>query len=257
MQMRKASSALGLAIAATLVLPAAALATTSAAITVGLSPNKLGAGTKVNFTVTSTNSTGGMPAPSQQAVIHLPGGLKIDTDGFPVCTKATLDSKGPTGCPKGAQVGGGSSVLVAQLGPQTITENATVQAFVGGKGKLELYANGQTPISQQLTLEGTLGPDSAPYGQQLVVLIPPIPTVPGGPNASIQTFSTSIGASRKATKKKGKKAALAAKKKKKAKSTTVNLVTAPSKCPAGGFKWGGDFTYSDGASSVTAISPCP
>jgi hypothetical protein len=221
-------------------VPATAVAATTASIQASFSPNKKGKATHIAFTVTDTNTLGGVPAPSSMAVIHLPQGLKIATKGFATCSKATLLAKGPAGCPAGSKVGSGSSLLQAPLGATVIPETAAVTAFVGSASpsKIEFYASGTTPISAQLVLEGTYSASA----ETLSVPIPAIPTIPGAPNASIQTFSVTVGGSAKPKKPKNAK--------------KVNLVTEPKTCH-GAFKWSGDFTYADGeTSTATTTSPC-
>ena len=65
--------------------------------------------------------------------------------------------------------------------------------------------------------------------------IPPIPTLPFEPDASIVTFSLTIGASaRHSTARRS------------------NAVLVPSSCPAGGFPFAAEFTYADGSGGQRA-----
>ncbi len=71
--------------------------------------------------------------------------------------------------------------------------------------------------------------------------IPPIPTLLFEPDASIVTFSLTIGASARHRK-----------------HEADNAVLVPSTCPAGGFPFAAEFTYADGsAGSALATIPCP
>jgi hypothetical protein len=188
-----------------------------------------------------------VPTPGTNAVVHLPKGLKYSAKGFTPCNGNTLNPPSAANCPAKSKVGSGSSVVEAQLGSIHFIENAAVTAYVGtkqhGHDTLLLFANGTTPVSTQITLVGELIPgDASPYSYKLNVPIPAIPTSPGGPNASITDFSTTVGGT---VTVKGKKMA---------------LVDAPKKssCVGGVENWGYVGTYQDGTSyTTTTKSPCP
>jgi hypothetical protein len=221
--------------------------TTQSKITGSFSPNTGGKPTKISFDVKTFSTTGGIPAPGSNAVVHLPKGLKYSANGFTRCNGNLQNPPSAANCPAKSKIGGGSSIAAAQVGSAAINENATVTAYAGAKQNghdtLLLYAVGTTPISIQITLVGELIPgDASPYSYALNVPIPPIPTVPGGPNASITDFNTTIGGT---AKFKGKK---------------VALLMAPKKasCVGGLEHWGYDGKYMDGtAYTSTTTSPCP
>jgi hypothetical protein len=197
--------------------------TTQSKITASFSPNTGGKPTKISFDVKTFSTTGGIPAPGSNAVVHLPKGLKYSANGFTRCNGNLQNPPSAANCPAKSQIGGG--------------------AKQNGHDTLLLYAVGTTPISTQITLVGELIPgDAAPYSYALNVPIPVIPTVPGGPNASITDFNTTIGGT---AKFKGKK---------------VALLMAPKKasCVGGLEHWGYDGKYMDGtAYTSTTTSPCP
>ena len=257
----------GLAACLTVAAPIAAHAAagtgpdgTTATITPLFQPNTLGKATNANVTVTSANPSnpGSVPPPTNATDVYLPAGTVLNTRPFATCSKATLDSQGPSACPAGSKVGTGSSVVAAVLGGAALTENAAVTAFNGpprgGQPVLELYAVGTTPISAQLTIEGVASPAAAPYSIKLHFTVPPIGTVPGGPNASIEKFQVTVGGSRKVTTTKTVK--VKGKKRKKKVTTTAAYITEPRKCPAGGFPWQAVFTYAN-AEQVTATNTAP
>ena len=240
-----ALTAIGALVAAVGVAAAQGGATQSK-ITASFSPNTGGKPAHINFDVMTFSTTGGVPQPGTHAVVHLPKGLKYSANGF---TRCNIDLSNPNAgnCPAKSKVGSGSSVVAALVGAAAVNENATVTAYAGpkknGHDTLLLYAVGTTPISTQITLVGELIPgDKSPYSYKLDVPIPAIPTVPGGPNASITDFKTNIGANAKFHGKK------------------VSLVTAPKKsaCVGGKENWLYDGTYQDGSvySSMTT-SACP
>lgn len=227
-------------------IAAAASGTTQSTITASFSPNKGGKPTHIKFDVKTFSTTGAVPAPGSNAVVHLPKGMKVSTKGAKRCT---IDFNNPNAgnCPANTKVGSGSSTVAAQVGSAAINEPATVTVYAGqkknGHDTLLLYASGTSPISTQITLVGELIPgDKSPYGFKLNVPIPAIPTVPGGPNASITDFYTTVGATFKSGGKK------------------IALITAPKKkdCVGGKENWGYDGTYMDGTSyTSTTTSPCP
>ena len=104
----------------------------------------------------------------------------------------------------------------------------------------EILGQGYTPLDERVVFIGEVLPDKAPYGEELVMSIPPIPTLPLEPDASIVSFSLTIGASRRHE------------------AHGANTVLVPSSCPAGGFPFAAEFTYADGSGgSAAAVAPCP
>lgn len=256
--------------AALLAAPVAgAQATNIATITPQFQPDKLGSPTSLLFGMKIADSSGGAPTPISRAVVRLPAGMGVDTTGVGTCSQATLQSGGPSACPTTALIGVGSTTLEADLGGTIITEVATLTPFLGppqgGRVAFELYGDGRTPISEQLTLEGILQPDAAPYSQQLVLPVPTIATVPGGPNASVIQFQLTVGASniqyyRTVTviKKVRVHRRIVKRKVKQRRLFHVRGIVVPKSCPAGGFPFSLVLTYQDGTSTTTdAAAPCP
>ena len=73
-------------------------------------------------------------------------------------------------------------------------------------------------------------PDHSPYGQALSIVVPPIRTLTFEPDASIVTFSLTIGPSHRH------------------RGAPADAVVMPSSCPAGGFPFAAEFSYADGSS---------
>jgi ferredoxin len=271
--MTRKTTALLTAVVAAAVLPlTAATATanvTATPITAKFSNNKLGAGTGGTFTVKVAENdqfpydlcfpskrcpaTALFPPPSNHAVVHLPKGLKIDTKPFEknTCSKEQIESQGANTCPRKAIIGSGTSWIGAVLGSQIVFEQAKVTAFAGprenGKPVLNVYADARSPVSAQIVLHGVLKPDSSDkskFGQLVDVDIPPIPTAPGSPDATILQFTVTLDGTVK-VKEKGK-------------TVKKYLAYLPKSCPKGGFQWKGDFGFTDGQQmSGTTTSPCP
>jgi hypothetical protein len=229
------------------LLSAVAQADTTSTIKPSFSPDRLGASTAFTLAVDFTASASEVPSPVRHAIVHLPVGLGIDVRGVGTCTRARLSARGPGGCPASSRVGTGHAVMEAHLGSQTISENASLSAFRGpNQGShpvLEIFGQGLTPLVERVVMVGVLEPDRAPYGEELVTSIPPIPTLPGEPDASTARFSLTIGAARDAAIRR---------------SHPTGAITVPRSCPSHGFAFGADFSFADGSStSVTALGACP
>jgi hypothetical protein len=149
-----------------------------------------------------------------------------------------------SGCPVRSRLGSGYALVEVRAGSQITTENVTLHAFLGPPDNLqptfEILAQGYTPLEERVVFTGRVLIDSAPYGERLVMSIPPVPTLPFEPDASIVSFSLTVGAS------------------KRRRNRDQNAVLVPSRCPAGGFPFAAQFTYADGSSgSALATVPCP
>jgi hypothetical protein len=217
---------------------------TSATITPSLSPDRLRARAALTITIHYAGGEFGVPSPVRRSVLALPAGMSLDVPSLRGCSAGRLRAHGPSGCPARSQLGDGHALVETHTGAQTTTENVTLQAFLGSPDNLEptfdILAQGYTPLDERLVFGGSVRSDRAPYGEELVMSIPPVPSLPLEPDASILTFSLTVGSST------GHRAG------------DQNAVRVPAKCPPGGFPLDGEFTYADGSvASVPARIPCP
>jgi len=217
---------------------------TSATITPSLSPDRLGARAALTITIRYAGGEFGVPSPVRRSVLALPAGMSLDVPSLRGCSAGQLRAHGPSGCPAPSQLGDGHALVETHAGAQTLTENVTLHAFLGSPENLEptfdILAQGYTPLDERVVFGGSVRAGRAPYGEELIVSIPPVPSLPLEPDASILTFSLTVGAST------GHRAG------------DQNAVRVPSKCPPGGFPLDGEFTYADGSvASVPARIPCP
>jgi len=199
-----------------------------------------------------TNPSGGIP-PISAVNFYLPKGTKLHPQGFTTCTEATLQATGPSACPKGSIASPVGSVLgEVVIGGEHVPEKTTLQAFFGPGGGLLFFTQGSTPVSLEIVSSGRYVKAAAPYGQELKTLVPPVPSLPGAPLASVKEIHIRAGA---AIKKGGK---------------LISYGTIPKKgeCPKGGFPvktevtFGGSNSFGDfgiPAKTVTATikTPCP
>jgi hypothetical protein len=220
-----------------------AQASTSATITPFLSPDRLGARASLTLAIHYAGGEFGVPSPVRSSVLQFPAGMSLEIPSLRVCRAAWLRARGTSGCPARSRLGGGHVLAETLEGSQIVTENLALWAFLGPPRNLEptfeVLAQGTTPVQVSLVMAGSVTSGRAPYGEQLVMSIPPVPTLPLEPDASIVTFSLTVGASRRRTGDR-------------------NAVLVPLTCPVGGFPFAARFTYADGSgSSALARIPCP
>jgi hypothetical protein len=216
---------------------------TEATIKPSFSPDRLGVKAAFTFTVHFTGGALGVPSPVRKAVVQLPPGLMMDIPRLGICTRARLQARGAGGCPKRSLIGTGHALADVHAGEGVESEEATVWAFLGPPQGLnptiEILGQGYSPLDERVVVTATAIPDRPPYGEELVMSIPAIPSIPYEPNASTVSFSLTIGGAR-------------------FRRHSPNTVQLPGHCPAGGFPFATEFTYEDGStSSSTATVPCP
>lgn len=256
--MRRAAIWLGtIAAVTTMAVPASALA----AEVLTASPSLAGtAGGPGVLTIKSgvTDSLGGLPSPLTQLVIDIPPGVTYNFDTTPVCSINTITAANgtiPPACPSGSKIGSGSTVVQAILGSAAINEAATLDIYLLQRSpvKYEVWANGITPIAETLTFPGTFTPTAAPFAEKILVNIPPIPTVPGGPDASVTSLDFSVGGNHTVTttkKKHGKKSVT---------HTTVGLFDLPKNCTSSvSLPYAATASFGDGSTvPISGKVACP
>lgn len=223
---------------------ASAQARTVATITPVLSPDRLGAKGALTLTIRYAQDEPGVPTPVRKVVLRLPVGLTLEIPKLRSCSVARLEARGVSGCPRQSEIGTGRALVEADLGAEKPTESVALWAFLGPPQNLQptfaILAQGSSPFSTQLVLGATAVPDRAPFGEKLVMSIPPIRTLPPQPDVSIVSFSLRIGASARH------------------RTRSANTVLVPSRCPTGGFPFAAESTYADGSvGSARATERCP
>jgi hypothetical protein len=243
----RATLALGVAISALVVCEgplARAQAQSSATITPSLSPDRLGAKGALTLTIHYAGGEFGVPSPVRRAVVKFPAGLSLNIPTLRSCSAARLRARGASGCPAQSKIGSGHALVEAHAGSQLIAENITLWVFLGPLQNLqptsEVLGEGYTPLAERVVLTGTVVASHAPYGEELVLNIPQIPTLPLEPEASIITLALTVGTSKHRL------------------THEANTVVVPGSCPAGGFPFAAEFTYADGSTgSALATALCP
>ena len=222
---------------------AAASEATSATFVPTLSPNRPDAKGALTLAVQYTGGTMGVPTPVRRSTVSLPAGLTLEVPSLRSCSAARLRAHGPRACPPQSLIGHGHALAEALAGSEVISEEVALLAFIGppqgNNPTFELVGEGSKPVPAQIVITGTVLPAHAPYGEQLVIPIPPIPSLPSITETSLANITLTIGT-------RGPHP-----------SRSANTVVVP-RCPAGGWPFAAAFTYADGSSgSTVAKQPCP
>jgi hypothetical protein len=236
--------------------PASALALSEdATLDASFSPDRLGTPTTITFGFHLATSEGTAPPPLTSLDLKMPAGLNYTTTtlGLAICQPATLLERGLAGCPPNSRLGFGSADVEVPFGAGAGTEIPEVQAVAGpspnGNLTVLFYANGLYPVSAQLTFAGEVLPAGGRFGSQLAVDVPLVTSVPGGPDVSIVSVTTTIGPSHLTYYKHvhGRLVPFA-----------PQGVSVPERCPPGGFPFAAEFRFQEGASTnASTIVPCP
>lgn len=218
--------------------------TTTATITPTLSPDRLGAEGALQLTINYSSNESAVPLPVSSSVLRFPTGLGVEIPHLRSCSPTRLRAQGPKACPVQSLLGHGHAIAEAQAGSQIVSEGINLTLFVGPFHNLqptfEILGRGYTPFDETVVLTGTVRPDNPPYGEDLVLSIPPIPTLPLEPDASIVSMSLTVGTAKPRH------------------PITVNTIVVPPSCPTGGFPFAAEFTYANGStSSALAGAACP
>lgn len=221
---------------------------TTATILPSMSPDRLDA--KGAFTLTiryGGSNRYGLPAPVRRSALRLPSGMTLYLAALQSCGAARLRAHGPRSCPARSRIGGGWASTEVHMGSQIVTEQVALSVFLGLPRGLQpsfnVLAEGLTPLDERVVMGGVVLPATRPYGEELVISIPPISTLPLEPDASVTSLSLTIGARRRSPKRHGQR---------------QNAAILPAHCPSGGLPFAAEFTYADGSKGTAqAAIPCP
>jgi hypothetical protein len=214
-----------------------------ATIVASFHPDRLGAMGALTVTIDLTGGALGEVRPLRHFVLRLPAGLGVEIPHLRSCASDRLQLLGARGCPAQSQLGVGRALVQARLGSQLLGESISLWVFLGPLRNLqptfEILAQGYTPFDERLVFSGTVLPDQAPYGEDLVLSIPAIPTLPLEPGASIASMSLTIGSRRRF-------------------ASESNMTIEPVRCPSGGFPFAAELTYIDGSTqNLSTATSCP
>lgn len=233
----------------------AASATQLVKLEVRLSPERLGKGTTIEFSIQISAPGKLVPSPLSELDLRYPAKVGLLTSGLgrANCTAAALEDLGKEGCPANALMGFGSALVEIQVGRQVVHEAGLISIWNGPVAHEELqllfYANAATPASEQLVFGGLLEEADAPFGGSLNTRIPPIPWNPEAPPASIARFTAQIGPRNVTYYRRAGAREI---------PYRPEGLRLPHFCPASGFPFAGSFTFMDGTTTTARTSvPCP
>lgn len=248
--------AVALALIACACLPASASAVSErATLHASFSPDRLGASTTISFGFQIATTEGLAPPPLTSLDLRMPAGINFTTTtlGLAICQPAALLAKGLAGCSPNSRLGFGSAYVEVPFGTGSGSEIPEIQALMGpphdGNLVVLFYANGQTPVDAQLVFTGEVLPAYGAFGSQLATEVPPIASVPGGPDVSIVSVQSTIGPSQLTYYRHSH-------------GRLVPFhpvgVSVPERCPHGGFPFAAQFVFQDGSrTSASSTVPCP
>lgn len=236
-----------------LLLAAVAWAGETLTVHARFTPDKLGASTNLSLTAKFSSAAGSPPPPVTKLTLYAPAGMAVDARGAGTCTSATLEKKGPSGCPPDSRAGFGGGVGVLELPNETIREPYTLDFFFASSnnGHLVLlaYASAVAPVVVELVVVAREVHAPKPYGFGFSVEVPPIPVSPGAPDASIESVFVTFGAANVAYYE-----TVGAKRK----LVHIRGMVVPKTCPSGGFPAEGTIDFADGSTlTVNPTIPCP
>lgn len=226
-----------------------------ATLSASFTPDRLGASTTIGFGIHVLTTEGQAPPPMTAIDLHMPAGMNFTTTtlGLAICQPQELLTSGIHGCPANSRLGMGSALVEVPFGTGSGHEIPEIQAVMGppSKGNMVVlfYANGQTPVFAQLVFAGEVLPAGGMFGSQLNTIVPPVPSVPEGPDVSIVNVSATIGPEH-----------LTYYKHKHGKLVSFHPVgiSVPESCPEGGFPFTAELSFQDGShTAASATVPCP
>lgn len=234
---------------------AAQATTETAKLQASFSPDRLGASTTIKFGFELATAEGLAPPPLTAIELHMPAGMNYTrtTLGLATCNPTQLQADGPKVCSQNARLGYGSALVEVPFGTGAGHELPEIQAWMGpphnGNMVVLFYANGQTPVYAQLVFAGEVLPSTGIFGSELATSVPPIPSVPNGPDVSIVSVNATIGPERLTYYKHvhGRRVAF-----------HPRGIAVPESCPRGGFPFSANFTFQDGSTAAASTTvPCP
>jgi hypothetical protein len=232
-----------------------AYAAPTAKLTAKFIPEHLGGRTTLEFGFSLTAPTGQVPPPLTQIELRYPDrlGLGLSGLGLATCTPHTLEASGPTHCPPNSVMGYGAAVTGVVLGTTVITEIApiTMLRTPNQQGHLAVLfsAEGTTPVDTRIVFPGLLLPAPAPFGGQVSVGVPLVPTLPGAPYISVIRLHATIGPRMVTYYEQAGGKTLA--------YTPLGILL-PKRCPARGFPFAAQFRFIDETvAKAHSIVPCP
>jgi hypothetical protein len=238
-----------------MLAPAPAQAGQSVRLAVGLTPERLGSGTTIDFSFRIATPHGRVPPPLTAIDLLYPANIGLITSGLGIatCEPAALEALGPEGCPADSLMGYGSALVEIPIGPEIIQETGRITTWMApiqnGHLGLLFYAEGNEPVSAQLIFTSRVLAAPTPYGGRLDTNIPLIPGLPAAPNPAVVQMNSTIGPMHITYYERSHGRTIA---------YHPDGVRLPRACPHGGFPFAATFAFLDGShTSAHTTVPCP
>jgi hypothetical protein len=242
-----------LMVAPSMVAPAQA--EQSVKLAVALTPERLGAGTTIDFSFRIATPHGRVPPPLTAIDLLYPANIGLITSGLGIqtCEPAALEALGPEGCSPDSLMGYGSALVEIPAGPEIIQETGRITTWMGpiqnGHLGLLFYAEGNEPVYAQLIFTSSVLAAPAPYGGRLDTNIPVIAGLPDASNPAVVQMSSTIGPMHITYYERSHGKTIA---------YHPDGVRLPHTCPHGGFPFAATFAFLDGShTSAHTTVPCP
>lgn len=162
-------------LAAGLALPAAAGAASTtktsvvAKVAAGVPSKKKPKSIQVDFGMTWQNDVKDGRSTLQGIEMLFPRGTIYNGAKHPICSLETLNTKGPSACPKGSKVGQGRALADAD----TVPTRAEITVFNGGPSQIFFYTTMTNPAVVQTPVIGNITKlASGPWAYRLTSAIP-------------------------------------------------------------------------------------
>ena len=221
--------------AGVMVLASAAYAAVTVSFSATMKPSKANKPTGLYTDIKSSDPAAEQPPIMNRIVIKFDKGGKFNPGKFKRCKLASLQAKGPNGCPSGSKIGTGAGVGMAK---PVVTDpvNGKLTLFngqkVGGKDTVLVYVF--PDLGPTFVSVGKISKSGGRY--TLDFNIPPIKTLPSAPDASVVSVATKTPVKKA---KKGKK--------------RFYLIIAPKTCK-GTWKGTGTFYFTTGETQTVPFS---
>ena len=223
------------ACAGVLALASAAYAAVQVSFSATMSPGKANKPTGLAVDIKSSDPAAEQPPIMNRIVIKFDKGGKFNPSKFKRCKLASLQAKGPKGCPSGSKIGTGNGVGMAK---PVVTDpvNGKLTLFNGSKvgGKDTVFVYVFPDLGPTFVSVGKIGKSGGRY--TLDFNIPPIKTLPNAPDASVVSVKTKTPVKKA---KKGKR--------------RFYLIIAPKTCK-GTWKGTGTFYFTTGETQTVPFS---
>lgn len=232
-----------------------AQASVSLKFSVSLKPEHLGYGTTVGFKFDIIPRTSLVPPALTEVDLRYPGdlGIALSGIGLATCSVNTLEITGPRGCPAEAHMGYGTVLAEIAVHGEAIQEPATLTvlraATQEGHISMYFYAEGWSPVQDELLLPAALLPAEPPFGGRIHIAVPIVEAYADGPYVSVAQINGTLGPQHLTYYHHIGNHYI---------PYNPQGILLPKHCPHHGFPFAAQFTFLDGThANANATVPCP